>query len=57
MANVGIGDGVILATGDVNVALGPNNSDSEELGGGNLSSPGSCDPDLQLLDPLSLIHI
>ena len=51
MANVGIPTGIILATGDVTQAAGPNATGSNSLGGGNLSSPGTCDADLQLLDP------
>ncbi len=43
-ANVGINTGVILATGDVNVAVGPNNSGSSTLGGGGFTT--SSDPDL-----------
>lgn len=44
--NIGIPNGVMLATGSVNVALGPNNSPSSTLGGGNF---GAADPDLTLL--------
>ncbi|PLW93677.1 MAG: hypothetical protein C0592_05365 [Marinilabiliales bacterium] len=33
-SNIGISDGIILATGDINVAIGPNSSTSESLGGG-----------------------
>lgn len=44
--NIGIPNGVILATGSVNVALGPNNSPSATLGGGNF---GAGDPDLTML--------
>ena len=40
-------NGIILSTGDVNVALGPNNSGSEELGGGNF---GLGDSDLDILE-------
>lgn len=43
---LGITDGLILATGDVNVAIGPNNVGNADLGGGNL---GSGDPDLDVL--------
>ena len=45
-ANVGIASGLILATGNVMNALGPNNSGSSSLGGGNL---GQGDPDLLAL--------
>jgi gliding motility-associated-like protein len=41
-SNIGISDGIILATGNINVAVGPNNSDSESDGGGT-----SGDSDLQ----------
>lgn len=43
-SNIGISDGIILATGDINLAIGPNTSGSESLGGGT-----SGDPDLDLL--------
>ena len=45
-SNIGIGNGMILATGDANVAIGPNNQDGSTLGGGNF---GSGDPDLEQL--------
>ncbi|TXB63888.1 T9SS type B sorting domain-containing protein [Vicingus serpentipes] len=44
---LGLTNGIILSTGDVNVALGPNNSGSEELGGGNF---GLGDSDLDILE-------
>ncbi len=43
---LGIGQGVILATGNVMNALGPNSSGSSSLGGGNF---GQTDPDLEIL--------
>ena len=46
LANVGISGGVILATGNVLNAVGPNNSGSSSMGGGNF---GFSDPDLALL--------
>ena len=33
-SNLGIDEGIILATGDISVAIGPNNSSSESAGGG-----------------------
>lgn len=45
-ANVGLTEGIILATGSVMNALGPNNSGSASLGGGNW---GQTDPDLEVL--------
>jgi len=45
--NIGLTNGVIMATGDVNVALGPNNTGSDQLGGGNF---GAGDPDLDVLE-------
>lgn len=36
--NIGMAAGVILATGNINAALGPNNSGSFSLGGGNLNA-------------------
>lgn len=49
-ANVGIDTGIILGTGDVNNALGPNNQSSANLGGGIF---GASDPDLDELDGLT----
>lgn len=45
-SEVGLANGVILATGSIQVALGPNNSGSQTLGGGNF---GFGDPDLTVL--------
>ena len=42
-SNIGLGSGVILATGDVSVAIGPNNSGSSSNGG---SGSTSSDPEL-----------
>lgn len=47
-SNIPLPDGVILATGDANVAVGPNDIGSATEGGGNF---GAGDPDLQLLIP------
>lgn len=44
---LGLTNGIILSTGDVNVALGPNDSGSEQLGGGNF---GAGDSDLDILE-------
>ncbi len=45
--NVGMTDGILISSGDINVAIGPNNNGSATLGAG--SGPG--DPDLtQLLN-------
>jgi gliding motility-associated-like protein len=47
-SNVGFTDGLILGSGDVQVAVGPNNSGSSTLGGtGNLGT----DPDLAAITP------
>lgn len=46
-ANVGIGTGIMLATGDIALALGPNNQSGGTLGGG---ANGATDDDLDLLD-------
>lgn len=47
-SNIGIGNGVVLASGDVAVTVGPNDNGGATLGGGNF---GATDPDLQLLIP------
>ena len=47
-SNIGIGDGVLLATGDIDLAPGPNNSQSADLGGFGWSG-NSGDPDLTQL--------
>jgi gliding motility-associated-like protein len=47
-ANVGIGNVIILATGDIALALGPNNQGGGTLGGG---AGNATDVDLDLLDP------
>ena len=41
--NIDIPDGIVLATGNVDVAIGPNNGGNVSLGGGNL---GAGDDDL-----------
>lgn len=43
-SNIGLGEGVILSTGDVNTSIGPNNA-----GGAGTSQGGGADADLQLL--------
>lgn len=45
-ANLGIAEGVILGTGDVELAEGPNNAGGSGLGGGNF---GASDPDLEIV--------
>ena len=45
-SNIGLNSGVVLATGDVGVAIGPNNAGGSGLGGGNF---GVNDPDLDQL--------
>jgi len=47
-SNIGLSDGMIMGSGNVQVAIGPNNSGSASLGGGGF--PGS-DPDLQAITP------
>lgn len=44
---VGLSNGLIMATGDVNVAVGPNNSGSASMPGGNF---GAGDADLNVLE-------
>ena len=43
---LGLNSGIIMGSGDVTVAIGPNNSGSSSLGGGNF---GVGDPDLDVL--------
>ena len=45
-SNIGLGSGIILATGAAVGAVGPNNTTSQTQGGGNL---GVSDPDLEML--------
>lgn len=47
-SNIGIGEGVVLASGDVIVTVGPNDMGSATEGGGNF---GATDPDLEQLIP------
>lgn len=47
-SNIGLSDGIIMGSGNVQVAVGPNNSGSATLGGGG--TPG-IDPDLQAITP------
>lgn len=49
-SNIGIPTGIILGTGDVTNAIGPNDSGSNSVGGGNF---GASDSDLDQLDQLS----
>ena len=46
--NIGIENGFIIASGDVQVAQGPNSLGSATLGGGFF---GATDPDLELINP------
>lgn len=51
-SNVGINTGMIIASGDVNVAVGPNQSGSNTLQVGPWpDGQGVSDPDLQLINP------
>ena len=50
---LGMGQGLILATGDVANALGPNNSGSSSLGGGIF---GQSDPDLAILSNPQVVN-
>lgn len=47
-SNIGIGSGVVIASGDVIVTVGPNDMGSATEGGGNF---GATDPDLEQLIP------
>lgn len=47
-SNIPLASGVIIATGDIAVAVGPNNQEGATLGGGNV---GASDPDLAQLIP------
>lgn len=49
-SNVGIASGIILGTGDISNAEGPNDSGSNSVGGGNF---GASDADLDDLDGLN----
>ena len=49
-SNIGIPTGIIMGTGDVTNAIGPNNSGNSGIGGGNF---GASDPDLDQLDLLA----
>lgn len=42
LTNIGYASGMIMATGDINVAVGPNDQDNASMGGGG----GTPDPDL-----------
>ena len=46
MSNIGLANGIILATGAAAGAIGPNNTTSQTQGGGNLEV---SDPDLELI--------
>lgn len=45
-ASIGLSSGIVLSSGSVQVALGPNNAGGSTLGGGNF---GFGDPDLEIL--------
>lgn len=45
-SNIGLNGGLMLATGDVSMAVGPNNNGGMTLGGGNF---GQSDPDLDAI--------
>ena len=47
-SNIGIGNGIILATGTVDLAVGPNDQGGATVGGGNF---GASDPDLVTANP------
>ncbi len=49
-SNVGLASGVLMGTGDINVAPGPNIGGGSGMGGGNF---GFGDPDLELLSGVS----
>ncbi len=49
-ANVGLASGVLMGTGDINVAIGPNVGGGSSMGGGNF---GFGDPDLEALSGVS----
>lgn len=44
-SNVGLNAGIILVSGDVTGAIGPNNSPSQTIPGGGLGTPGDADLD------------
>ena len=46
--NLGIATGVVLGSGNVSMAIGPNSSGSSSEGGGNF---GASDGDLEILNP------
>jgi gliding motility-associated-like protein len=45
-SNIGIDSGLVLCTGDIQLAVGPNNAEGTTLGGNNF---GASDPDLDIL--------
>jgi len=49
--NIGIGTGIIMATGDVNVAVGPNTDGGLSLPMGGINGPADPDLDLIINDP------
>ncbi len=53
MANVGINSGILLSTGNVIDAVGPNNMGGTSTDLANSGMP-FCDPDLALLDPTAM---
>ena len=52
-SNIGFSQGIILATGDADVAIGPNDNDGASAGFGNSSSDG----DLNAINPGSLFDL
>ena len=43
LSNIGLADGVIISSGDINVAVGPDNDDGATLPMGGFNNPGDAD--------------